>query len=152
MCGAPTCALNPKLIEMFKGNVLGFMPTLTFVHQDFLARVSFSGFEHTPCSSRKSTQLGTWGPSCPTIEDAVMQQASHQWAARRASSTTVRVWPETVFYCSLNEQNTFVTNRTILCSMFRANQRACFLLQATCSVNSVCYRNDIDCRTEGRTV
>lgn len=28
-CGTPTCALNSKFIELYKGNVLGFMGILS---------------------------------------------------------------------------------------------------------------------------
>ena len=55
--GTPTCALNSTLIGMYKGNVLGFMLTHTFIHLDFFVRTSFSGFQRTPCFSRKSTQV-----------------------------------------------------------------------------------------------
>ena len=53
----PTCALNLTLIGMNKGNVLGFMRVYRFIHPDIFVCSRVSGFERTPCFSRKSKSL-----------------------------------------------------------------------------------------------
>ena len=43
--GTPTCALNSTLIGMYKGNVLEFMRTHSFIHLDIFMRRRAFGFE-----------------------------------------------------------------------------------------------------------
>ena len=55
--GTPTRALNSTLIGMYKGDVLGFGRTHSFVHLNIFERTPFSGLKRTPCFSKKSTQV-----------------------------------------------------------------------------------------------
>ena len=49
----PTCVLNSTLIGMYKENVLGFIHVHRFIHPDIFVCRRVSGFERTPCFSRK---------------------------------------------------------------------------------------------------
>jgi len=55
--GTPTCALNSTMIEMYKGNVLGFMRTHRFIHPDIFVRGRAFGFKRMSCFSRKSLYM-----------------------------------------------------------------------------------------------
>ncbi len=62
--GTPTCVLNSTLIGMYKGNVLGFMRTHSFIHLDFFALTTFLDLsvQHVsvgnPCKSLYMRPLG----------------------------------------------------------------------------------------------